>query len=78
MSAKYQIHEAHDLQFHVHFALSCCPFIGLNDVEFDLIEQDVILRGAVGTYYQKQMAQESLRRVAGVNSIRNQLTVTYK
>jgi osmotically-inducible protein OsmY len=35
----------------------------------------VVVRGQVGTYYQKQMAQESLLRVAGVEHLENQLEV---
>ena len=75
MSTKYQIHEAHDLHAHVHFVLSKNPFVGLRDVQFEIDQQDVILKGAVKTYYQKQMAQESLRGVQGIRAISNQLTV---
>ena len=35
----------------------------------------VTLRGVVRSYYQKQMAQESLRRVDGVQCIDNRLEV---
>ena len=35
------------------------------------------LRGTVGTFFQKQMAQESLRRVAGVSEIANELEVCW-
>jgi hypothetical protein len=31
----------------------------------------------VGSYYQKQMAQETLRRVAGVDQIENELEVCW-
>lgn len=37
----------------------------------------VVLRGVVNSYFQKQMAQESLRRVEGVGEIENELTVTW-
>ena len=37
----------------------------------------VTLRGVVNSYYQKQMAQESLRRVDGVEQIENQLEVQW-
>jgi osmotically-inducible protein OsmY len=75
MSVNYQIHDAHDLHIHVHFALSKNPFVGRNDVHFEIINQDVVLKGSVKTYYQKQMAQESLRKVAGIGQISNQLAV---
>jgi osmotically-inducible protein OsmY len=35
----------------------------------------VVLRGRVRSYYQKQMAQEALRGVDGVNEIANELEV---
>ena len=37
----------------------------------------VTLRGVVGTYYQKQMAQEVLRHVDGVFQITNELEVNW-
>jgi osmotically-inducible protein OsmY len=36
----------------------------------------VTLRGVVRTYFQKQMAQEVVRRVDGVDEICNELEVT--
>ena len=35
----------------------------------------VVLRGVVNSYYTKQMAQETLRRVEGVERIENHLEV---
>ena len=35
----------------------------------------VVLQGTVGTFYQKQMAQEALRRIEGVREIENRLEV---
>lgn len=37
----------------------------------------VVLRGLVGSYYQKQMAQEALRGLEGVDEIDNQLEVCW-
>ena len=37
----------------------------------------VTLRGVVNTYFQKQMAQESLRHVDGVHEIANELEVCW-
>jgi osmotically-inducible protein OsmY len=45
-----------------------------------VIETDadtVVVRGTVETYYQKQMAQEIMRRVEGVQKIDNQLEVSW-
>ncbi len=38
-------------------------------------EGEVILRGTVDSYFQKQMAQEVLRNVEGIRRILNQLEV---
>jgi osmotically-inducible protein OsmY len=35
----------------------------------------VILRGVVRSYFQKQMAQEAVRRISGVEEIHNELEV---
>ena len=35
----------------------------------------VVLHGAVNTFFQKQMAQEAIRRVEGVQGIANELVV---
>ncbi|MGC1272135.1 MAG: BON domain-containing protein [Planctomycetaceae bacterium] len=42
-------------------------------VEFE--RNEVILRGEVQSWYHKQVAQESIRKIEGVDSIRNELTV---
>lgn len=37
----------------------------------------VILHGRVGSFFQKQMAQESLKRLAGVEKVINELQVDW-
>ncbi|MBC8870152.1 MAG: BON domain-containing protein [Planctomycetes bacterium] len=37
----------------------------------------VVLRGVVGSYYQKQLAQEAVRTVDGVAGVENQLEVCW-
>ena len=37
----------------------------------------VVLRGVVNSYYQKQLAQEALRRLEGVHHIDNHLEVNW-
>ena len=37
----------------------------------------VVLRGRVNSYYQKQMAQEALLRIEGVDGVENQLEVQW-
>ena len=38
----------------------------------------VVLSGTVGSYYEKQIAQESLREIAGINSIDNSIEVSWR
>jgi osmotically-inducible protein OsmY len=38
----------------------------------------VVLRGVVQSYFQKQMAQEVIRRVDGVHQVDNQLEVRWE
>lgn len=76
MSVKYELHDAHDLNHHVHFVLSRCPYIGKLDVHHEISDRVVVLKGRVKTYYQKQMAQESLRKVEGIRRIVNDLHVS--
>jgi osmotically-inducible protein OsmY len=37
----------------------------------------VVLKGVVGSYYHKQLAQETLRRLEGITTIENQLEVNW-
>jgi osmotically-inducible protein OsmY len=46
-----------------------------NGVDVSTDDGRVTLHGKVYTFYQKQMAQEIIRRVDGVTEIRNQLEV---
>jgi osmotically-inducible protein OsmY len=38
---------------------------------------NITLHGTVGSYFQKQMAQEAVRRVDGVENVSNQLQVSW-
>ena len=75
MSVNYIVHEAHDLNHRVHFVLSRDPYIGRRNVRYEVIDQDVFLSGSVTSYYQKQMAQETLRKIEGISRIVNELSV---
>ncbi len=46
-------------------------------LRFETDEGRVTLRGVVGSYFHKQMAQEALRHVEGVDQISNELEVTW-
>lgn len=61
----------------VHSALEQNPYVSHRTFRFETEEGRVTLRGSVGTYFQKQMAQEAIRNVAGVREIANELEVCW-
>jgi osmotically-inducible protein OsmY len=63
------------LENRVMTALDESPYLPGRQVHFEAQQGRVVLRGVVGSYYQKQMAQETLRRIEGVNHIENLLQV---
>ncbi len=65
------------LDHQVLTALEQDPYVGRRNLRFETNQGRVTLRGVVSTYYQKQMAQEAVRRVDGVDEITNELEVTW-
>ena len=63
------------LEGRVMSALANNPFLPRRQVHFETQQGKVVLRGIVGTYYQKQVAQETLRTIEGVHEIENLLQV---
>jgi osmotically-inducible protein OsmY len=61
----------------IHTALSTNPFVPNRQVSVEATDGRVVLKGNVGTFFQKQMAQEAIRRVDGVQLIDNLLEVTW-
>ncbi len=61
----------------VSSAIQSNPHLIRRRVHFETQGGRVVLRGTVGTYYQKQMAQEALRRLDGVEQIENNLEVAW-
>ncbi|MDZ4818063.1 MAG: BON domain-containing protein [Planctomycetota bacterium] len=59
----------------VQTALEMHPNVPARQLRFETSEGRVVLQGQVTSYYQKQMAQEALRRLDGVDQIDNQLVV---
>ncbi len=56
-------------------ALERNPYLARRSLRFETTEGRVTLRGVVRSYFQKQMAQEALRHVDGVEEIANELEV---
>jgi osmotically-inducible protein OsmY len=53
------------------------PYLKSRNLRFETQEGRVVLRGTVSSYYHKQMAQEVLRRVDGVEQVENHLEVNW-
>jgi len=59
----------------VFTALERNPHLAGRNLRFEAEQGRVTLRGTVRSYYQKQMAQEALREIAGIAEIYNELEV---
>lgn len=64
-------HTLSDLVLH---ALRRSPWVG-RQVSVEVVDGSIVLRGAVRSYFQKQMAQESLMGIAGKSRVVNELVV---
>jgi osmotically-inducible protein OsmY len=53
------------------------PYIQSRNLRFEMSEGRVTLHGQVASWYQKQMAQESLLRLDGIDRVENQLEVCW-
>ena len=56
-------------------ALERSPHLANKRLKLEARQGRLILRGTVASYYQKQMAQETLRKLDGVEEIENHLQV---
>lgn len=61
----------------VDSAITTSPYLTGRQLRFETDGGRVILQGVVKTYFQKQMAQEVVRRVEGVEAIDNNLEVVW-
>jgi len=59
-------------------ALERSPYVARRSLRFETSAGRVTLRGVVNTYFQKQMAQEAIRHVDGVDEIANELEVCWR
>lgn len=69
-------HYQHPLDHMVSTALTRNPYLSGRSLRFEAESGRVTLRGVVRSWYQKQMAQEALRHVDGIEEIRNELEVS--
>jgi len=63
------------LEERVGYAADDSPYLTRQDITIDDTAQRVVVRGIVGSYYEKQMAQELLLRIDGVDAVENHLEV---
>lgn len=59
-------------------ALATSPHLSRRRLKLEAKQGKLIVRGTVDSYYLKQMAQETLRKVDGVEKVENQLQVHWK
>jgi osmotically-inducible protein OsmY len=58
-------------------AIQTSPYVSGRTLRFETDGSRVVLQGSVKSYFQKQMAQEVVRRVEGVEQIENCLEVQW-
>lgn len=58
-------------------ALASSPYVAGSRVRIEAGEGRVRLHGDVGTFFEKQMAQEVVRRIDGVQHVENLLQVAW-
>ncbi len=56
-------------------ALERNPYLAGRQLRFETEQGRITLRGVVRSYFQKQMAQEAIRRIDGIQEIHNELEV---
>ena len=71
------MHCKRTLREQVDAAITTNPYLTGRELRFETNEGRVVLKGVVNTYFQKQMAQEALRHVDGVEEITNELEVAW-
>ena len=58
-------------------ALQHNPYLMRKPLTCQTEDGRIVIRGEVGSYFQKQMATEAIRRLGGIEEIDNQLQVTW-
>ena len=61
----------------VEKAIQQAPHLNRQHLRFEADQGHITLKGTVGSFFHKQMAQEAVRHVDGVNEISNELQVCW-
>jgi hypothetical protein len=64
-----------DLRSEVESVLARSPYLAGRSLRFEVHEDGLVLRGFVRSYYHKQLVQESLKSIACLPRIRNEIEV---
>jgi osmotically-inducible protein OsmY len=56
-------------------AIEQSPHLAVRRLRVATQQDQIVLEGVVGSYYEKQVAQETIRRIDGVRQIDNRLEV---
>ena len=65
------------LAFRIDQAIQTNPYVSGRTLRFETDGSRMVLQGSVKSYFQKQMAQEVIRKVEGVEQIDNCLEVLW-
>lgn len=66
-----------ELEKKIRAAINANPYLAGRQLRFEAADGRIVLRGVVASWFQKQMAQEALRDVAGTAEINNELVVQW-
>jgi hypothetical protein len=75
MNKQRYFNAPHDLHELLGTALNRHSSLFRDKVRVEMCDREIVLSGIVGSYYHKQLAQESLRSLAGDHTIRNEIHV---
>ena len=68
---------SHPLTQQIYNAVVHNPHVNHRKMHFRAESGRVTIRGTVHSFFEKQMAQEALRKIEGVRAIENQLEVSW-
>jgi hypothetical protein len=68
-------HQEHNLCELLSAALGRCAWLAGQRLICEVDQGEIVLRGTVVSYFQKQLAQESVRPLAEGRAIRNEISV---
>ena len=77
MSRRSSLDTSRQLRELIHSTLARSPHLAGKQLRIEMSEQGIVLKGVVRSYYQKQLAQETVRSIDGVERVQNELEVAW-